>query len=119
MPARPKVGAKIRRARKLQGWTQQELADKVGVSRNTIESAENDRSYPSRCDVALEEVLGIRLDGQPTAQEELVPEDEWERTVLNDPDLPDEWKRDLIGDSRRARLAYAERRAQRRAREAG
>ncbi len=119
MPARPKVGAKIRRARQLLDMRQQDLAGKLGVSRNTVDSWENDRAWPSRKLARLEEVLGISLDGTPAAQGKLVPEDEWERAVLSDPDLPDDWKRDLISDSRAARAAYDARRAQRRAREAG
>src|SRR5580700_10268255 len=58
-------GAIIRRARKHLRMTQQQLADKVGVSRNTVDSWENGRSKPTRYDVALEEVLGVSLDGAP------------------------------------------------------
>jgi transcriptional regulator with XRE-family HTH domain len=118
MTADPHIGATIRRARKLLRMTQQELADKVGVSRNTVDSWENERSYPKRYDVALEQVLGISLDGAP-ADDELTPTDEWEAAVLSDDGLPDHLKRQMISDSRAARAAYDSRRARRAAREAG
>lgn len=122
MPADPQTGARIRRARKLLRLTQQQLADKVGVSRNTVDAWENGRSYPKRYDVALEEALGIDLAGDgeqaPAALDDLKPwQDDWEAQVANDSDMPVDWRRDLIEDSRRARRAYAERRAQRRARD--
>jgi transcriptional regulator with XRE-family HTH domain len=124
MPATPRVGATIRRARKQLRMTQQELADKVGVTRTTVDSWENERSYPRRYDVALEDVLGVSLSDVPAPEpgplDDLKPwQDEWEARVAKDQDLPVDWRRELINDSRAARAAYAERRAQRRAREAG
>ena len=106
MPADPQIGARIRRARKLLRMTQQELADKVGVSRTTVDSWENGRSYPKRYDVALEEALGISLDGEPAGQDELVPADEWEQAVLSDPGLPPVMARSIVEASRAARSRY-------------
>ena len=106
MPARPKVGAKIRRARQLLDWRQQDLADKVGVSRNTVDSWENDRAYPQRKLARLEDVLGVSLDGPPAAQDELEPTDEWEAAVLSDPGLPAEMARSIVEASRAARSRY-------------
>ena len=114
--ADPQTGATIRRARKHLRMTQQELAVKVGVSRTTVDSWENGRSYPRRYDVALEEVLGIRLGDEPVPAE-LVPSDEWEASVLGDPDLPDDIKRQLVVSSREARAAYRARKAARTARQ--
>jgi transcriptional regulator with XRE-family HTH domain len=120
MPARPKVGAKIRRARQLLDMRQQDLADKIGVSRNTVDSWENDRAYPQRKLARLEEVLGVSLEGEPAPEpgplDDLKPwQDDWEAQVANDSDMPVSWRRDLINDSRDARARYAARRAQRRA----
>lgn len=105
MPGDSYTGARIRRARKLLHLTQAELASKVGVSRNAVDSWENNRSYPKRYDVALEQVLGIRLDEAPEL-DELVPQNEWERATLANEDLPDDVKRAFILDWRRERAAY-------------
>jgi putative transcriptional regulator len=43
----PHVKNRIKESRNLKGWTQQELADKVGVSRQSINSIERDRYVPS------------------------------------------------------------------------
>ncbi len=117
MPAGPHVGARIRRARKLLGLTQQELAAKVGVSRNTVDSWENDRAYPKRYDVALEQVLGIDLSGEPARPgplDDLLPVQEpWEQTLLDMPGPSDDLKRQTILRGR------DERRRQRAERESG
>ena len=43
----PRVKNRIKEFRSDRGWTQQELADKVGVSRQSINSIERDRYVPS------------------------------------------------------------------------
>lgn len=43
----PHVKNRIKEFRSDRGWTQQELADKVGVSRQSINSIERDRYVPS------------------------------------------------------------------------
>ena len=43
----PHVKNRIKEFRSNRGWTQQELADKVGVSRQSINSIERDRYVPS------------------------------------------------------------------------
>jgi len=43
----PTIQNKVREMRAERGWTQQELADQVGVSRQSINSIENDRYVPS------------------------------------------------------------------------
>ena len=107
MPADPHVGARIRRARKLLRLTQQELADRVGVSRNSVERWESGRAYPQRYDVALEQVLGVSLDGgqQPGLADLGEPRDDWEAATMGDPDLPDDIKRRFITDWRSSRAA--------------
>ena len=54
-----KIGAKIRIKRESLGMTQQELADMVGVSRNTISSLETGQYEPT---AKLALVLAIALD---------------------------------------------------------
>lgn len=43
----PHVKNRIKEFRNEKGWTQQELADRVGVSRQSINSIERDRYVPS------------------------------------------------------------------------
>ena len=122
MPARPKVGAQIRRARQLLNMRQQDLADKLGVSRSAVDGWENDRADPQRNLARLEQMLGVSLDAEgASAAAELwrVPEDKWEASVLADGRLDDMQKRDLIEASRRARAAYAGRHAADPGRQAG
>ena len=122
MPARPKVGAQIRRARQLLSMRQQDLADKLGVSRSAVDGWENDRAYPQRNLARLEQLLGVRLDG-PAAPGPLAdlypPLDDWEAKWLADPRLDNDAKRDLIEGSRAARAAYAGRHAAGPGRQAG
>ena len=43
----PAIENKVKELRTLRGWTQQELADAVGVSRQSINSIERQRYEPS------------------------------------------------------------------------
>ena len=43
----PRIRNRIQELRAEKGWTQQELADRVGVSRQSINSIERDRYVPS------------------------------------------------------------------------
>lgn len=43
--------------------TQSELAGRLRVSRSAVNSWENDRTYPKNSVGALEDILGIDLDG--------------------------------------------------------
>ena len=43
----PIIKNRVRELRAARGWTQQDLADAVGVSRQSINSIENDRYVPS------------------------------------------------------------------------
>jgi transcriptional regulator with XRE-family HTH domain len=113
MATETRIGTTIKRARERKRWSQRQLAAALGVDRKSIDNWEHDRTYPRSSIGALEEVLGIRLGGEPAAAE-LAPEDDWEAAVLTDRDLPPEMKRALIQDSRAARAAYdAARRARR------
>jgi len=45
--AEPRLGNRLREARAAHGWTQAELAQRVGVSRKTINTVENSVFVPS------------------------------------------------------------------------
>jgi putative transcriptional regulator len=47
MPPAPTVRNRVKDLRTARGWTQEQLADAVGVSRQSINSIENDRYVPS------------------------------------------------------------------------
>ena len=48
-----KIGEKLRDARNQKGLTQEEVADEIHVSRQTISNWENNRSYPDIISVIL------------------------------------------------------------------
>ena len=57
------IGEKIRRARQINGYTQAQLAAKIGCSVNTIARWEHDRNMPSKRDVdKLSSILDIDLE---------------------------------------------------------
>jgi transcriptional regulator with XRE-family HTH domain len=112
-----RIGTAIKRARERKRWTQRQLADVLGVDVKSVDNWENGRTRPRNRIGAIEDVLGVSLSGEPEPGPRLVPEDEWEAQVLEDPDLPDYMKRQLITDSRAARAAYRERKAARAARQ--
>jgi transcriptional regulator with XRE-family HTH domain len=66
------VGERIARARGIRRWSQQELADRLRVSRKTVDNWENGRTRPSRSTLgAIEDTLGALDDGaaDPLEQE--------------------------------------------------
>lgn len=55
--------SKLARLRKLQGYTQQALADKVGVTRQQISAIESGKSFPRVATAkAIASVLGIKWE---------------------------------------------------------
>ncbi len=63
------IGQKLREARQRRGLTQEELAERLRLSRQTISNWENERSYPDIMSlIALSDLYGLSLD-------ELVKED--------------------------------------------
>lgn len=63
------IGKRIKELRGSKGWNQEEFAEKVFVSRQTVSSWENDKSYPDiKSLLLMSELFGITLD-------ELVKED--------------------------------------------
>ena len=57
------ISEKLKQARLAANLTQEELAEKVGVSRQTVSNWENDRSYPDIVSIiVLSDVYDITLD---------------------------------------------------------
>ena len=57
------IGAKIKNARKLSGLTQEQAAEELGVSRQTISNWENEKSYPDIISVIkMSDLYSVSLD---------------------------------------------------------
>lgn len=57
------LGAKLQRLRKARSWTQEQLAEKVGVSRQSLSGWENDTALPDTANViALADLFGVTTD---------------------------------------------------------
>lgn len=57
------IGQKIQLARKDAGLTQEQAAEKLSVSRQTLSNWENEKSYPDICSVLrISELYGVSLD---------------------------------------------------------
>lgn len=69
------IGTRIRRARERKRWTQQQLADAIGVNIKSVDNWENGRTSPRNSIGALEEIFGISLDSP------LPPDDEDEEII--------------------------------------
>jgi len=65
MAADPSIGTTIQKRRHVLGWTQEQLAERVGVNRSTITNWERGKHFPQRYLGRVEDVLGIRLDRPP------------------------------------------------------
>jgi transcriptional regulator with XRE-family HTH domain len=114
MPSVTPPGSRIRKRRQVLRMTQAQLAVKLGVATSTVANWERGKHFPARYQGPLEEILGIDLDAAdaPGPLADLLPaHDEWEQSVLADPDLPDRMKRDLVSASRAARAEYRARKA--------
>lgn len=68
------IGTRIKRARERKRWTQRELASALEVSIKTVDNWENGRTSPRSSIGALEDVLGVRLDGEPEPEPDIIPE---------------------------------------------
>lgn len=60
-----RIGTRIARRRHVLGWTQQQLADAVGVSKSTVANWERGKHFPQRYIGKVESVLGIELTAMP------------------------------------------------------
>lgn len=57
------IGKRIKELRNDRGWNQEEFAEKVFVSRQTVSSWENDKSYPDiKSLLLMSELFGVTLD---------------------------------------------------------
>src|SRR5215469_15248697 len=56
------VGTRIARRRQQLGWTQAELADRLGVSPSTVANWERGAAYPKKKLGLVEHVLGVTLE---------------------------------------------------------
>ena len=63
MAAQETIGARIAMRRHVLGWTQAELAARLGVHKDTVVAWETNRHYPKRKLGLLEDILGIDLPG--------------------------------------------------------
>ena len=99
------LGEQIRRARGRQRWSQQELADRVKVTRKTVDNWENGRTTPPGATIAaIEDVLGVDLSGDGQAD------------VYTDPDEAALWALDRFPEAERRKLIAALREARARQR---
>lgn len=94
MAAELALGTRIRRARERRRWTQQRLADALGVSVRTVNDWENGRTQPRSSIGALEDVLGVRLDSREQQARPISPQLRREITEILD-DVEDQ--RRVIG----------------------
>lgn len=85
MATEPAIGTRIRRARERRRWSQQRLADELQVNRKTIDNWENGRTSPRSSIGAREEVLGVRLDGEPEPPPGI--SDDLRAAIMEDPEL--------------------------------
>ena len=103
MPPKPSVGTAIKRARERRRWTQRQLAAELGVDIKSVDNWENGRTRPRSSIGAIEEVLGISLNGGPAPEEPESEWERWERYVMNLPHLPPDVAAAIVTDARRAR----------------
>lgn len=89
------IGTRIKRARERRRWSQQRLADELEVNRKTVDNWENGRTSPKSSIGALEEVLGVSLDGEPEP-EPRIPKSLY-RDVMNTDGLTPEERQAVIG----------------------
>lgn len=74
------LGEKLQKLRKARGWTQEELAAQVGVSRQSLSKWESDGALPETANIiVLADLFGVTTDyllregEQPASTEEPVP----------------------------------------------
>jgi transcriptional regulator with XRE-family HTH domain len=79
--AAPPIGTRIRLRRQALHLTQQQLAEKLGVARDTVSAWERGAQSPARNEGRLVEVLGISL---ATDSEQRVLRDDYERSLWSE-----------------------------------
>lgn len=98
MATETRIGTKIKRAREDLRWTQQQLADAIGVNRKTVDNWENNRTYPRSSIGALERALGVALTADAGSRDDQLKEIEELRRRLET--LASEIRTDDEGQSR-------------------
>jgi transcriptional regulator with XRE-family HTH domain len=56
------VGVRLRTARQLRGWSVAKLSEESGVSKTTIQNAEQSKSISSNCLINISRAVGLSLD---------------------------------------------------------
>ena len=85
-------GSELQKLRKRNGLSQEELGEKLGVSRQTISKWENDTAYPDMLNlITISEFFGVRIDDMIAGKKE-EPEitDEPETRSEEEADVPEE-----------------------------
>ena len=67
------IGTRIARRRHQLGWTQRELARRLGVSPTSVANWERGASYPKKRWGLVEQVLGITLSEDAAQEPDIVP----------------------------------------------
>lgn len=57
------LGQRIRRLREQRRWSQEQLADMLGVNKKSVSNWERGRNDPRNSIGALSEIFGVELDG--------------------------------------------------------
>jgi transcriptional regulator with XRE-family HTH domain len=99
------LGERIRLRRQALRWTQQQLADRLGVNRATVSAWERGKQLPDRTQGAIEAVLGVSL-ANGTGKAPFVPADDDEARIWAMAE-PEEWRRKLIAWKRQGQTARA------------
>ena len=72
-------GEKLKNERKIKGWSQEELAEKLYVSRQSISKWENGQNYPSiETIIKVSDLFGVTIDEMLRSDEQLT------KKVIND-----------------------------------
>lgn len=84
-----KIASKIKILRKTRGYTQQQLADMLGVQRATISNYEIGRRSPHIKELArLAEILGVNLEYFGVSNDELTDFIAKARVIFDDDEIP-------------------------------
>lgn len=101
------IGRRIRLRRQALKWSQQELADRLGVNRATVSMWERGRQMPARTEGAIEAELGISLSGNGAAFAPWYDEnDPVERGIAEDTRMGEAVRRRFIADLRVQRMHH-------------
>ena len=93
MATEPAIGTRIARRRHVLGWTQKQLADRIGVSKSAVANWERGENFPRRHLGRIEHVLGIELDGGGDEFRQISPQ--LRKMVLETLEDPDDQRRVL------------------------